>query len=98
MNKNLKSWLNCLIVILIFFYATAGIVKLFWNTKDEYIFETRVKFLLLLLFTASIFYVIGIYHIVGPAQVVLFYNVYIFIAFGYLGVGIISNLFLKNKQ
>jgi hypothetical protein len=97
MNKNLRSLLQSLAVILIFFYATAGIVKLFWNTDNEYVFEVRVKFLTLFLFTISFFYIIGIYYIVGHANVDPFYYVFIFIALAYLVVGIIANLFMKSK-
>ena len=97
MNKNIRSLLQSLAIILIFYYATAGIVKLLWNTTNEYIFEGRVKFLVLLLFTASIFYVIGIYYIVGHSHVDIFYYAYLFIAMAYLVVGIIANLFIKNE-
>jgi hypothetical protein len=97
MNKNLRSLLQSLAVILIFYYATAGIVKLLWNTTNEYVFEGRVKFLVLLLFTTSIFYIIGIYHIVGPSQVDVFYYLYIFLALAYLAIGIIANMFIKNN-
>lgn len=97
MNKNLKSLLQSLAIILIFFYATAGIVKLFWNTNDEYMFEGRVKFLTLLLFIVSIFYVIGIYHLFGHYKVEPFYWAFIFLAISYLVIGVIANMFIKNK-
>ncbi len=97
MNKNLRSLLQSLAVILFFFYATAGIVKLFWNTDNEYVFEGRVKFLTLLLFTISIFYVIGIYYVVGHSNVEFFYWIFIFLVLAYLVVGIIANLFIKSK-
>ncbi len=42
MNKDLKSFMWILAFILLYFYATAGIVKLFWNTKNEYMFSEGV--------------------------------------------------------
>ena len=45
--KDIKSLLSSLGFILFYIFATAGIVKLFWDTKDDYRFEGRVKFLLL---------------------------------------------------
>ena len=48
MNKDLKTFMWSLAFILLYFYATAGIVKLFWNTKNEYMFSGRVKFLVYL--------------------------------------------------
>jgi hypothetical membrane protein len=97
MDKNLKSLLNSLAIILIFLYATAGFLKLFWNTPDENRFEARVKFLTLLLFIISILYVIGIYHIVGPYKVEPFYWVFIILSIAYLVIGIVANMFIKNK-
>lgn len=97
MNKNLRSLLQSLFIILIFYYATAGIVKLLWNTTNDYIFEARVKFIVLLFITISIFYVIGIYHIVGISRVDYFYYAYIFIVMAYLVIGVVANLFIKNN-
>jgi hypothetical protein len=97
MNKNIRSLLQSLSVILIFYYATVGIVKLLWNTTNEYIFDTRVKFIILLYFTVSIFYVIGIYHIVGHVHVDYYYYAYIFIVIAYLIIGIIANLFIRDN-
>ena len=54
MNKDLKSLLTSLGIILIYFVATAGIVRLLWNTKDDSIFAVRVKFLVTLSFLFSL--------------------------------------------
>ncbi len=99
MEKSVRSYLNSLAVIFIFYFATRGIVKLFWYNKDTKVLKSRVYILFVLLFLCSLLYIIGIYHIVGPANTNLFYKIYLFLALLYLIVGILydnySNSILK---
>ena len=95
--KDIKSLLSSLGFILFYIYATAGIVKLFWNTKDDYQFEGRVKFLLLFQILVAIFYIIGIYHIVGPHKVNSYYTGYLVLQLIYVVVGIVANVLIKSK-
>ena len=96
MDKNLKSLLTSLGLILLYYYATVGIVKLIWNTDDDYKFEGRVKFLVLLSILFSIIYVFGIYYIVGIHYVNSFYKFFIVAQLIYVGLGIILNALIKR--
>jgi hypothetical protein len=96
MNKDLKSFLWSIAIVLLYIYATAGIIKLLWNTKDDYKFEGRVKFISYLLFIFSAIYVIGIYHVVGPYLVAPFYKVFIYSHLGYLMLGSFVNTIYKH--
>ena len=95
-NKDFKSLLTSLGIILLYYYATAGIVKLIWNTDDDYKFEGRVKFLSLLSILSSIIYVFGIYYIVGLHYVDIFYTGFIVIQLIYVGLGITLNILIKR--
>ena len=83
-------------IILIYFVATAGIVKLLWNTKDSNIFAIRVKFLVTLLCLFSFIYVVGIYHVVGPYHTEGFYKLFLIVQLIYVGVGLISSSLIKR--
>jgi len=104
MEKTIRSYLNSLIVILIFYYATRGIVKLLWNHKDKEVVKARTFFLFTSLFIGSFIYIIVIYHLVDGKTVLVqfFYKIYIFLAFLYVVVGIIydiiSNSNLTSKK
>ena len=95
--KDIKSLLLSLGFILFYIFATAGIVKLFWDTKDDYRFEGRVKFLLLFQILFFLIYIIGIYHIVGPRNTSTYYMGYLVTQIGYVVIGLVANLFLKRK-
>jgi len=96
MDKDLKSLLTSLGLILLYYYATAGIVKLIWNTDDDYRFEGRVKFLTLLSILFSIIYVFGIYYIVGSYHVDAFYKGFIIAQLIYVGLGVVLNMLIKR--
>jgi hypothetical protein len=96
MDKNLKSLLTSLGLILLYYYATVGIVKLIWNTDDDYKFEGRVKFLVLLSILFSIIYIFGIYYIVGIHYVNSFYKFFIVAQLIYVGLGVILNALIKR--
>lgn len=101
MNKSIKSYLNSLAIILIFYFATRGIVKLFWKDKDKEIVRARTYIIFVAMFFLSLLYIVGIYHIVGPKNTNTFYKIYIFLAFIYLIIGILydnyTNSILKKQ-
>jgi hypothetical protein len=104
MEKNIRSYLNSLIVIFIFYFATRGIVKLLWNHNNRDIVKARTFILFTCLFIGSFFYIVITYHLVdGKTEMVrIFYKIYLFLAFLYIVVGlifdIVSNSNLKQKK
>ncbi len=87
MNKDLKSFMWSLAFILLYFYATAGIVKLFWNTKNEYMFSGRVKFLVYLHVLVTLIAIILPYHLFGPQNIDGIYRVIVVYHFFYILLG-----------
>jgi hypothetical protein len=104
MEKSIRSYLNSLIVIFIFYFATRGIVKLFWNHNNREVVKARTFILFTCLFIGSFFYIFITYHLVnGKTEMVrFFYKIYLFLAFLYIVLGliydIISNTNLKQKK
>lgn len=96
--KDIRSLFTSLGFILFYVFATAGIVKLLWNTDDYSRFEGRVKFLILFQILFFLIYIIGIYHIVGPRYTAPFYETYVWAQFIYVVIGLISYILLKRKQ
>jgi hypothetical protein len=96
MNKDLKSFLTSLGFILIYFAATAGIVKLLWNTKNDNLFTLRVGALVNLSFVLSLLYIVGIYHLVGPYHTEVFYKLFLAGQLAYIGIGLISDSLIKR--
>jgi hypothetical protein len=79
MNKETKSLINSLLVILLYYYALQGLVKLFWFTNDQGMFKGRVHFLGLLLILGTLFGVIVPYHVFSIHFVdLLYYGIIIF--------------------
>jgi len=97
-SKDIKSLLSSLGFILFYVFATAGIVKLFWNTKDEYRFEGRIKFLVFFQILFSLIFIISIYHIVGPYRVDAYYFGFLMMQLIYVVVGIFAYFLIKQKQ
>lgn len=104
MEKSIRSYLNSLIVIFIFYFATRGIVKLLWNHKDREVVKARTFIVFASLFIGSFFYIIITYHLVDGKTVMVhfFYKIYLFLAFLYIVVGliydIVSNSNLKQDK
>jgi hypothetical protein len=94
MEKSIRSYLNSLIVIFIFYFATRGIVKLLWNHKDREVIKARTFILFTCLFIGSFFYIIITYHLVDGKTVMVhfFYKIYLFLAFLYIVVGLIYDI------
>lgn len=103
MEKSIRSYLNSLIVMFIFYFATRGIVKLLWNHQDKGVVKARTFILFVCLFIGSFFYIVITYHLVDGKTVMVkfFYKIYLFLAFLYIVVGllydIISTTNLKQK-
>ena len=103
MEKSIRSYLNSLIVMFIFYFATRGIVKLLWNHQDKEVVKARTFILFASLFIGSFFYIVITYHLVGGKTVMVqfFYKIYLILAFLYIVVGllydIISGTNLKQK-
>lgn len=94
MEKSIRSYLNSLIVILIFYFATRGIVKLLWNHNNREVVKVRTFILFTCLFIGSFFYIIITYHLVDGKTVMVhfFYKIYLFLAFLYIVVGLIYDI------
>jgi hypothetical protein len=94
MEKSIRSYLNSLIVIFIFYFATRGIVKLLWNHKDREVVKARTFIVFASLFIGSFFYIIITYHLVDGKTVMVhfFYKIYLFLAFLYIVVGLIYDI------
>jgi hypothetical protein len=99
MEKTIRSYLNSLIIILIFYYATRGIVKLFWNHSNEEVIKARTFILFVCLFFGSFFYIVITYHLVDGKTIMVhfFYKIYLFVAFLYIVVGLISDIISSSN-
>lgn len=99
MEKTIRSYLNSLIVIFIFYFATRGIVKLFWNHQDREVIKARTLILFVCLFFGSFFYIVITYHLVDGKTVMVhfFYKIYLFLAFLYIVVGLIYDIISGSK-
>ena len=94
MEKTIRSYLNSLIIIFIFYFATRGIVKLLWNHNNREVVKVRTFILFTCLFIGSFFYIIITYHLVDGKTVMVhfFYKIYLFLAFLYIVVGLIYDI------
>jgi uncharacterized membrane protein YozB (DUF420 family) len=94
MEKTIRSYLNSLIIIFIFYFATRGIVKLIWNHNDREVVKARTFILFASLFIGSFFYIVITYHLVdGKTEMVrFFYKIYLSLAFLYIVVGLIYDI------
>lgn len=97
MNKQIKSAAYTLMFLLIYYWASKGIVKLLFSTDNEYRFDGRVKFINYSFVLFSLFYIIGIYHIVGPYHTESFYKYFAIFNFIYLAVGNLFNSLITNN-
>lgn len=99
MEKSIRSYLNSLIVIFIFYFATRGIVKLLWNHQDKEVVKARTFIVFASLFIGSFFYIIITYHLVdGKTEMVrFFYKIYILLAFLYIVVGLIYDIISSSN-
>lgn len=97
MGKNLKSLLTSVGLILFYIFATIGIVKLFWDTPDNDVFEARVTLLVLFNIVFGLVFIIASYHIVGPHHVDNLYFGLIIEQTIYSILGIISFIFMEKK-
>jgi hypothetical protein len=92
MNKETKSLINSLLVILLYYYALQGLVKLFWFTTDQGMFKARVHFLGLLLILVTLICVIVPYHVFPMFVTNVVYHVLIFFHLFILVIGCFYNV------
>ena len=99
MEKTIRSYLNSLLIIFIFYFATRGIVKLFWNHNDNEVVKARTFILFTILFFGSFFYIVITYYIVGGKTVMVqfFYKIYLILAFLFVVVGLIYDIISSSK-
>jgi hypothetical protein len=97
MNKQIKSAAYTLIFLLVYYWASKGIVKLLFNTDNEYRFNGRVKLINYFVVIFSLFYIVGIYHIVGPYRTEEFYKAFIMFNFIYVTTGNLFNALITNN-
>ncbi len=99
MEKSIKSYLYSFLVILVFYYATRGIVRLFWNHTNQQIVRARTFILFVSLFFGSLFYIIVTYHLVGgkTEYVQVFYKIYLILAFIYIVLGLMYDIIIGAK-
>ena len=99
MEKSIKSYLYSFLVILVFYYATRGIVRLFWNHTNQKIVRARTFILFVSLFFGSLFYIIVTYHLVGgkTEYVQVFYKIYLILAFIYIVLGLMYDIISEAK-
>ena len=89
-DKLIKSLFASITIILLYFFATIGIVKLFWNTEDHYMLEGRVKFLFLMIFVVTAILIFLPYPFLSHGGVeILYYAIFIIHAL-YILVGIMA--------
>jgi hypothetical protein len=96
--KELKSLGYTLILFLIYYWATKGIVKVLCYNNNEDIFNARVRVINILLILFTITYIIGIYHLVGPVYIESYYKIFIFIHFGYIVIGNLLNSIIQKHN
>lgn len=100
MENTIKSYLYSFLVILVFYYATRGIVRLFWNHSNNEVVKARTFILFVSLFFGSLFYIIVTYHLAGgkTEYVQIFYKIYLFLSFIYIVLGLIYDIISGAKM
>jgi hypothetical protein len=96
MNKELRSIGYTLIILLVYYWASKGIIKLLANTTNQRMFDARVRLINYSIVIFSGVFIIGIYHIVGPYHTKAFYKTFVMLHFAYLFVGNFINSLIKN--
>jgi hypothetical protein len=87
MNKDLKSILISFSIVLLYFYATIGIVNIFGKNESEHLNNVRVNLVFTLLAVGTLFMIIVPYHLFGPGSVETLYKSIILFHLAYLIVG-----------
>ena len=75
MDRSKRSFLNSLVIILLYYLAIVGIVKAFWYTHDEYQFEGRIKFLAYSIILITAICVFIPYHLFSISVVNIIYQI-----------------------
>ena len=89
-DKLIKSLFASFTIILLYLFATIGIIKLFWNSDDYSVLDGRLKFLFVMIFVVTAFLIFVPYHFLSHEGVeILYYAIFIIHAL-YLLVGIMA--------
>lgn len=98
MNKDLKSLIISFSIVLLYVYASVGIVYLLWHTKNGKVLDARIKFLMYMVFILTVILLVGSYHILGDQGSTLIFQGVIFFHIAYLFIGSVYNLFSKSDK
>ena len=89
-DKLIKSLFASFTIILLYFFATIGIVKLFWDTDDFDMLEGRIKFLFLMVFVVTAILIFLPYPFLSHGAFdILYYSIFVIHAL-YILVGIMA--------
>jgi hypothetical protein len=94
MEKYLKSVIISLSIVLLYFYATEGMVRLFDNDVSKR--NGRISIAMTLLFIISFVLIIVSYHVMGPHDVNGLYMSIIIFHLSYLTLGSSVNFLIKH--
>ncbi len=93
--KELKPFLLSMFIIILYVYATEGIVKWLWKTNNMETFKSRVFLSVVMLFIVSFMLIILPFGKVASPEEHMVYIFIIAIHFTYLLVGTIINTIVK---
>jgi len=89
-DKLIKSLFASFTIILLYLFATVGIIKLFWNSDDYSVLDGRLKFLFVMVFVVTAILIFLPYPFLSHGGVeILYYAIFIIHAL-YLLVGILA--------
>ena len=91
MNKNIKSFLYSLIFLYIIYLCIKGLVKLFWRPKSVDELLNKTKFIFILFFLFSFFFIVITHYFFNYEQVNNIYKIYIYFVLILFVIGILNN-------
>ena len=100
-NNPWISLIQSFIFVYIFYMATRGFVRIVFFSKSEQHINIIAAVCMVFLFFSTFFYVVTIYHIVGPFRTEIYYKVLVYGIFVFLILGILIDAILSlsnNKK
>jgi uncharacterized membrane protein len=94
--KELKELAEAIIVLMIYNWATEGMVKWLWRSDNEPLFKARVLFVNYCIVVYTLLYVFGVPHIVSSKAVKDYYEFYVYLNLFYVFLGNLLNILIKN--
>lgn len=91
MNKNIKSYIYSLFFLYIIYLCLKGLVKLFWRPKNRDELFNKTKFVFILFFLFSFFFIIITHFLFNYEQVNNIYKIYIYTILILFVIGILNN-------